>query len=206
MFPHTRNIETSFRQMRLYSILIITGSLSLNFFIVQKYSGMADRMEKRIWLLYGNQVLEAVAGDRDDNIQVEARGHIDIFHHDFFTLDPDEKVITANMTAAFYLADQSAKQVYDNLKENGYYAGIISGNITQRIEVDSIAVDVRTSPYYFRCWATLTITRPTSTVTRDLITEGYLRGDVKRSDHNRHGFLIERWNILENKDIKVENR
>ncbi|MDP3180258.1 MAG: conjugative transposon protein TraK, partial [Bacteroidota bacterium] len=40
---------------------------------------------------------------------------------------------------------------------------------------------------------------------RSLITEGALR-NVSRSDNNPHGFLIERWNTIENRDIKTENR
>jgi hypothetical protein len=42
-------------------------------------------------------------------------------------------------------------------------------------------------------------------VTRDLVTEGWLR-EVNRSDNNPHGFLIERWAIIENRDLKVEQR
>ena len=40
---------------------------------------------------------------------------------------------------------------------------------------------------------------------QNLITEGNLR-NVSRSDNNPHGFLIERWNTIENKDLAVENR
>ena len=39
----------------------------------------------------------------------------------------------------------------------------------------------------------------------DKITEGFLR-NVARSDNNPHGFLIERWRVLENKDLKTLNR
>ncbi len=128
-----------------------------------------------------------------------------MFHQYFFTLDPDDKVIQSNLTKALYMADASAKHAYDNLKENGYYANVISGNISQQISIDSIQIDLNQYPFYFRCFGTEKIIRPTSTVTRDLITEGYLR-NVSRSDNNPHGFLIERWNTIENKDIKIENR
>ncbi|HNP25094.1 MAG TPA: conjugative transposon protein TraK, partial [Panacibacter sp.] len=60
-------------------------------------------------------------------------------------------------------------------------------------------------PFYFTCKAIQKITRATSIVTRNLVTEGYLR-NVSRSDNNAHGFLIERWKIIDNSDIKVENR
>ena len=86
-------------------------------------------------------------------------------------------------------------------KENSYYANIISGNISQELEIDSIAVNTDEYPFYFRCRAKEKITRPASIVTRSLITEGWLR-NVSRSDNNPHGFLIEKWRTVENKDIK----
>jgi len=114
-------------------------------------------------------------------------------------------VIQSNITKALYMADRSAKQLYDNLKENNYYSNIISGNISQQIVVDSILININQYPYYFKCIAEQKIIRPTSIVIRNLVTEGYLR-NVSRSDNNPHGFLIEKWKTLENKDIKTENR
>src|SRR5690606_284611 len=107
--------------------------------------------------------------DRRDNIAVEARDHVRNFHHYFFTLDPDDKVIRQNVARALYLADNSAKRVYDDLKEGGYYSGIISGNISQGITMDSIVVHVENYPYYFRCYAKQQIVRPTSILMRNLI-------------------------------------
>ena len=128
-----------------------------------------------------------------------------MFHHYFFTLDPDEKVIQVNITKAMYHADASAKQQYDNLKENGYYSNLIAGNISQEIVADSIYIDTDQYPFYFRYQGQQRIIRPATVVTRNLITEGYLR-NVSRSDNNPHGFLIEKWRTLENKDINIQNR
>jgi conjugative transposon TraK protein len=114
-------------------------------------------------------------------------------------------VIAANISKALYLADRSAKSQYDNLKEKGYYTNLITANISQQIDVDSIKVSTKDYPYYFRCVAHEKLIRTTSILTRNLITEGWLRS-VTRSDNNPHGFLIERWMILENRDIKTENR
>jgi conjugative transposon TraK protein len=162
-------------------------------------------MQGKVYILANGKALEAYASDRKDNIPVEAKDHVKTFHQLFFTLDPDDKVIKTNLTKALYLADASAKREYDNLKENGYYSGIISGNISQAIKVDSISIDIDQYPYRFRCYATQSIIRTTSIVSRSLITEGALR-NVSRSDNNPHGFLIERWNTIENRDIKTENR
>ena len=103
------------------------------------------------------------------------------------------------------MADASAKKQYNILKETGYYSNIIAGNISQQISIDSITVDIKVKPYFFHCYGIEKIIRPNSIVTRNLITKGYLR-NVSRSDNNPHGFLIERWETLENKDIKTENR
>ena len=191
--------------MRWISIAAIVGSLlsGIGFFFLAAHVMLAA--QSRVYILSAGKAMEAFASDRRSNLLVEAKAHCRDFHLAFFTLDPDERYNTAGLRTALYLADGSARRIYDNLRESGYYAGVVSGNISQRLIVDSIAVDMERSPYYVRCMATETITRATSVVTRDLVTEGWLR-EVKRSDNNPHGFLIERWTILENKDIKIEQR
>ena len=205
MFPKAKNIETAFQFIRLFTAVLVVGCLALCGIVTWLSYQSIARAQARIYILASGKALEALAQDRKDNIPVEARDHIRAFHQYFFTLDPDEKVIDANLTHALYLADVSAKRQYDDLKETGYYAGIISGNISQEVTIDSIRLDMTSYPWYFRCFATEKIIRPSSLVTRDLLTEGWLR-NTSRSDNNPHGFLIERWTILDNRDLKVEPR
>lgn len=205
MFKQMKNIDTAFNHIRNFTLLVVTGSLSLCFFVLYKCFKYQSQMQSKVYVLANSKVLEAYSSDRKDNIAVEAKDHVKTFHQFFFTLDPDEKVIQANITKALYLADASAKREYDNLKENGYYSNVIAGNISQAIQVDSVSIDATNYPYHFRCYATQSIIRTTSTVLRSLITEGFLR-NVSRSDNNPHGFLIERWSTIENRDLKIENR
>ncbi len=205
MFKKMKNIDTAFRHVRGFTMLVITGCVLISCFALYKSFSLVSQMQGKVYILANGKALEAYASDRKDNIPVEAKDHVKTFHQLFFTLDPDDKVIKTNLTKALYLADASAKREYDNLKENGYYSGIISGNISQAIKVDSISIDIDQYPYRFRCYATQSIIRTTSIVSRSLITEGALR-NVSRSDNNPHGFLIERWNTIENRDIKTENR
>lgn len=205
MFTKTKNIDTAFRQVRLFTLLVTTCCFLLCGFVLYKSYELSAKVQDRIYVLAGDKVLEAYASGRKDNIPVEAKDHVAMFHSYFFTLDPDEKVIDAHITKALYMADASAKQQYGNLKETGYYSNIISGNISQQISIDSVAVDVKQQPYAFRCYGTIKIIRPNSIVTRSLVTQGWLR-NVSRSDHNPHGFLIERWETVENKDLKTEAR
>ncbi|MDO6433279.1 conjugative transposon protein TraK [Flavitalea sp. BT771] len=205
MFNKTRNIERAFQLVRLFCLVVVLGCLVTTAFIVTRSIRSVERARQTVYVLSAGKVLEAMASDRKENIPVEAKDHIRAFHQLFFTLAPDEKVIGANITRALYLADASAKKLYDNLKENGYYAGIIAGNVSQSILVDSVSLDMTAYPYYFKCWATQQIVRPTSVVTRSLVTEGWLR-NCTRSENDPHGFLIERWSTVENRDLKVADR
>ena len=205
MFKQMKNIDSAFRHVRTFTLVVIIGSITLSCFALYKSYHLVANMQSKVYILANGKALEAYASDRKDNIVVEAKDHVKAFHQYFFTLDPDEKVIQTNITKALYLADASAKREYDNLKENAYFSNIISGNISQQIAIDSVQVDVNQYPYYFRCYATQNIIRTTSIVSRSLLTEGYLR-NVSRSDNNSHGFLIERWTTIDNRDIKTENR
>ena len=174
-------------------------------YTVFKSYQLISETQARIYILSNGKALEAWSAERKDNIPVEAKDHVRMFHHHFFTLDPDDRVIQSNITKALYLADASAKRQYDNLKENRYYSNVISGNISQEIAFDSIRISIDQYPFYFKCYAKQKLIRTTSIVTRLLVTEGYLR-NVSRSDNNPHGFLIEKWNTLQNHDLKTENR
>ncbi|KIA95591.1 conjugative transposon protein TraK [Flavobacterium sp. AJR] len=205
MFSKMKNIDTAFRHVRGFTMLVIIGCILISCFSLYKSFSLVSQMQNKVYILANGKALEAYASDRKDNIPIEARDHVKTFHQFFFTLDPDDKVIKSNVTKALYLADESAKRIYDDLKENGYYSGIISGNVSQTIKVDSITIDINKYPYKFRCYATQNIIRTTSIAYRSLITEGNLR-NVSRSDNNPHGFLIERWNTIENRDLSTENR
>jgi conjugative transposon TraK protein len=205
MFQKTKNIDTAFRHIRSFSIAVIAACALVSCFAIYKSFRLVSGLQDRIYVLSEGKVLEAFASKRDENIPVEARDHIRMFHHYFFTLSPDDKAIQANVAKALYLADASAKNTYDNLKEGNYFSEIISGNVSQEVLIDSIQLRTDRYPFYFKCFGTQQITRPTSVVTRRLVTEGFLR-NISRSEHNAHGFLIEGWKILINRDIHVKSR
>lgn len=200
MFTQFRNIDTAFKHIRAFSIVLILANMLTMCFCIYKSYHLVNQAQNRVHILYNGKVLEAMASDRKTNLPVELRDHIKTFHQYFFNLDPDEKSVRANISKALYLADESAKKQYDNLKESGYYNNLISANISQDIEVDSIKLDVEASPYTFICYATQKLVRSSSTVKRRLISQGTIRDIKSQTDNNPHGFLIQGWEILENRD------
>jgi conjugative transposon TraK protein len=205
MFTKAKNIDAAFRHIRSFTLVMIIASITFCCFALFKSYELVQTAHSKVYILANGKVLDAYASERKENIPVEARDHVSTFHRFFFSLDPDDKVIQSNVVRALYLADASAKAQYENLKESGFYTSIISGNISQQIQIDSVQISTDAYPYYFKCTASQRIIRATSIVTRRLVTEGYLRS-VTRSDNNPHGFLIERWTTLENNDVNIQNR
>lgn len=205
MFTQFRNIDTAFRHIKTFSIfLILANVLTMGFCIYKSYD-LVNQAQNRIHILYNGKVLEALASDRKTNLPVMLRDHIKTFHQYFFNLAPEDKAIQRNVSKALYLADESAKMQYDNLRESGYYNNLISANISQEIEVDSIKLDVNVYPYTFTCYATQKLIRASSTVLRRLISQGQVRDIKTQTDNNPHGFLIQGWEILENRDENPKN-
>ncbi|MFC0263714.1 MULTISPECIES: conjugative transposon protein TraK [Cyclobacteriaceae] len=205
MFRQLKNIDTAFRHIKTFSLVLVIACAGICCFTVYQAFKMVLTAQERIYLLANDKALEAFSAERKDNIPVEARDHVKMFHHYFFTLDPDEKVIESHINQALGLADNSAANQFSDLKEGGYFTGIISGNVSQTIKMDSIKISTESHPYSFRYYGTQKIIRSTSVVTRKLITEGRLR-NVNRSDFNPHGFLIEKWKVIENRDIDINKR
>lgn len=199
-----QNIDTAFRQIRLFTMLVVTGSVLLSAWVVYRATQTLSTNHDKVYVLIQGQLVEAVAEKR--NIPVELRDHIRTFHTLFFTLSPDEQAIQQQLTKALYLADGSARRIYQNMKEAGFYNNLISGNISQTIDIDSIEIDATRTPYRFRCTGRQYITRPTSVLTRAITTEGYVRTGLVQSDNNTRGFLIERWSIVANNDLNVSER
>jgi len=201
MFTQFKNIDTAFRHIKRFSLFVIVGCVLLSGFAIYKSYELVERAQNRIHILYNGKVLEAIASDKKTNLEVELRDHVKTFHHLFFSLSPDDKAIKNTVSRALYLADESAKKQYDNLQESGYYNNIISANISQEIEMDSIRLNINSYPYGFICYATQKLIRSTSTATRKLVTQGRIRDIKSQTDNNPHGFLIQQWEILVNQDV-----
>ncbi|WHT39465.1 conjugative transposon protein TraK [Myroides sp. mNGS23_01] len=205
-FKSLRNIENSFKQIRLYAIVFATVCLLIVGFSIYKSYDFAKEQREKIYVLdKGKSLMLALSQDASINRPVEAREHVRRFHELFFTLSPEKAAIESNMQRAFNLADKSAFDYYKDLLEKGYYSRVISGNIQQRVEVDSIKIDFNSYPYKTMTYATQYIIRSSNLTKRNLVTSSQLISAV-RSDNNPQGFIIEKFTVLENKDLEVVKR
>lgn len=207
MFQQFKNIDSAFQFIRAFSLVFLLSTVAVCVYTVHRCTAALQKGQQRIYVLYNGKLVEALAIERKDSLAVEIRDHVKTFHFYFYSLQPDEEVNLRHIGKAMYLADSSAYGEHKSLVESGYYSRIISNNVNQEVEdYDSIAVDVSHQPYYFKYYGKLRLSRPTSILTRSLITEGYIRllGDV--SDNNPHGMLIERWKVDDNRDLTLEKK
>lgn len=205
-FKTLRNIENSFQQIRLYALVFAVLCISVVGYTVWSSYRFAEEQRQKVYVLdNGKSLMLALSQDASINRPVEAREHVRRFHELFFTLAPDKNAIESNMKRAFNLADKSAFNYYKDLSEKGYYGRIISGNVQQRIEVDSVVCNFDTYPYAVRTYAKQFIIRSSNVTKRNLVTTSYLVNSV-RSDNNPQGFNIEKFAVIENKDIEVIER
>ena len=205
-FKSLKNIETSFKQIRLFGIVFVCLCAGITGYAIFSAYSFAEKQRQKIYVLDGGKsLILALSQDLSQNRPVEAREHVKRFHELFFTLSPDKNAIESNIRRALFLVDKSAFSYYKDMQEKGYYNRIISGNINQNLQVDSISCNFDTYPYKVITYARQLIIRESNITERNLVTRCNLINSV-RSDNNPHGFTMENFEILENRDLRVIDR
>lgn len=205
-FKTLKNIESSFRSVRTifisfsaFCLLVTLGAVVLSYVF-------AERQRHKIYVLdQGKSLMLALSQDETQNRPIELREHVRRFHHLFFTLAPEKMAIEENINRALKLSDRSVYEYYNDLKESRYYDRIIRNDITQSVVIDSLRVDYDVYPYEVVTYATERMIRRSNVTYRNLTTACAVRNSV-RSDANPQGFLIEKFRVIDNRDLKTIKR
>ena len=166
-FKTLKNIESSFRHLRLFSMLFLGACTLISVAAVWTSYRFAEAQRQKIYVLdQGKSLILALSQDMAQNRPVEAREHVRRFHELFFTLSPDREAIEGNVRRALYLADGSAIAYYQSLAEKGYFNRIIASNVSQNVVVDSIRCDFDCYPYAIETFAQQKIVRESNVTER----------------------------------------
>lgn len=205
-FKSLKNIETSFRQIRLFGMVLVAVCAVVAVYSVWSSYVFAEKQREKIYVLDGGKSLMlALSQDLSQNRPAEAKEHVRRFHELFFTLSPEKSAIEHNVKRALLLADKSAYNYYADFAEKGYYNRIIAGNINQVLQVDSVVCNFDHYPYEVNTYARQMIIRASNVTQRSLVTTCRLL-NASRSDDNPNGFTIEGFTIVENKDLQTLKR
>ena len=198
-----KNLENKVKLVTIICSLFLVGCVLISISSIWTAKNMVVDAQNKIYVLDGNVPILVQRTTMDETLDVEAKSHIEMFHHYFFTLAPDDKYIKYTMEKAMYLVDETGLAQYNALKEKGFYNNIIGTSTICSIYCDSIKLntDSLTFTYYGR----QRIERRTNVLTRELVTAGQLKR-VPRTDNNPHGLLIVNWRTLLNKDIDQKTK
>ena len=202
----TKDIEKSFRRQSLLTVVAVAGSLVFALVVGLSALSFAEKQRQKIYVLdQGKSLLLALQTDAVLSKDVEIRDHVTRFHELMFTLSPQKQTIQENLDRAFNLADRSAFDYSQDLAEKGYYARIVSANISQQMIVDSVKFVSSTYPWQVKTYARQYVVRESkvslySFVSTCQVIEG------RRSDANPHGMLIERFKVISNDLIETRKR
>ena len=164
-FKSLKNIESSFRQIRLFGIVFLSLCAVITVWSVWSSYRFAEKQREKIYVLdNGKSLMLALSQDLSQNRPAEAREHVRRFHELFFTLSPEKSAIEHNVKRALLLADKSVYNYYSDFAEKGYYNRIIAGNINQVLKVDSVVCDFNGYPYRAVTYATQKIIRQSNVI------------------------------------------
>lgn len=198
-----KNLENKIKLVIIVTSCVIVGCVIISVSSIMAATNMVIDSQKKIYVLDGNVPILVSRTTMDETIDVEARSHIEMFHHFFFTLAPDDKYIKYTMQKAMYLVDETGLAQYNTLKEKGFYNNIMGTSAVFSIFCDSINMDMEKMEFIY--YGRQRIERRTSILSRELVTAGQLKR-VPRTDNNPHGLLIVNWRTLLNKDIEQRTK
>ena len=205
-FKSLKNIETSFRQIRLFGIIYTAACALVVVCSVVCAFRFAEAQRQKIYVLDGGKSLMlALSQDLSQNRPAEAREHVRRFHELFHPLAGEERHRTQR-EARPAAGGQERVQLLRRFRGEGVSTNrIIAGNINQVLQVDSVVCNFDRYPYEARTYARQMIIRESNVTERTLVTVCRLL-NASRSDDNPNGFTIEGFTILENRDIRSVER
>ena len=198
-----KNLENKIKLVGIICSLFLLGCIIISIASIWTARGMVTDAQQKIYVLDGNVPILVERSTMQETFDVEAKSHIEMFHHYFFTLAPDDKYIKYTMEKAMYLVDETGLAQYNTLKEKGFYSNIMGTSAVFSIYCDSIKVDMQNMDFTY--YGRQRIERRSSILMRELVTAGKLKR-VPRTDNNPHGLLIVNWRTLLNKDIEQKNK
>ncbi len=199
-----KNLENKIKLVLITSCLFMCGCVVISIGAIITAKGMVDESHRKIYVLDSNHVPIMVSqSSMDETLDVEAKNHVELFHHLFFTLAPDDKYINYTMDKAMYLIDETGLAQYNALKEKGFFNNIMGTSAVFSIFCDSIQFDEEKMEFTY--YGRQRIERRTNIMMRQLVTSGSLKR-VPRTENNPHGLMITNWRTILNKDLEEKKK
>ena len=198
-----KNLENKIKLVLIICSLFLLGCIIISISSIWTAKVMVSDAHQKVYVLDGNVPILVQRTTMDETLDVEAKSHVELFHHLFFTLAPDDKYINYTMEKAMYLVDETGLAQYNTLKEKGFYSNIMGTSAVFSIFCDSIKFNKEKMEFTY--YGRQRIERRTNILMRKLVTAGELKR-VPRTENNPHGLLITNWRTLLNQDLEQKQK
>ena len=133
-----KNLENKIKLVGIICTAFLVGCVIISVSSIWTARTMVTDAQKKVYVLDGNVPILVRRTTMEETLDVEAKSHVEMFHHYFFTLAPDDKYIRYTMEKAMYLVDETGLAQYNTLKEKGFYSNILGTSAVFSIFCDSI--------------------------------------------------------------------
>lgn len=198
-----KNLENKIKLVGIICSAFLMGCIIISVSSIWTARCMVTDAQQKVYVLDGNVPILVNRTTMEETLDVEAKSRIEMFHHYFFTLAPDDKYIRYSMEKAMYLVDETGLAQYNTLKEKGFYNNIMGTSAVFSIFCDSIKFNKEKMEFTY--YGRQRIERRSNILMRELVTAGQVKR-VPRTENNPHGLLITNWRTLLNKDIEQKSK
>ena len=98
-----RNLENKIKLVGIICSFFLAGCIIISVSSIWTARTMVTDAQKKVYVLDGNVPILVNRTTMDETLDVEAKSHVEMFHHFFITLPPDDKYIKYTMEKAMYL-------------------------------------------------------------------------------------------------------
>lgn len=181
-----------------FSAAVCIGVVVASFMFVRQSRDTVYVVDK------GSTIMASIA-DGDVQRDLEVEDHVRRFHELMFNLAPSTESQKRNLEQALHMADRTAYDWWRDQSEAGYYSRLVSANISQEIQIDSVQFSMQAYPYPARLFGKVYLTRESNITAYDFMSECRL-SDVPRSRSNPHGLMIEKFVIKRYESLGTRKR
>lgn len=169
-------------------LVVVCATLSSMFSGWMAYSIYQESLQNAFAISTTGEVIPLKVVDQNENLEVEALAHLELFHTYFYDIDASN--YESNLEKALWLGNNSVDNIYRQKKTEGVYNRLIQYSLVQNVLRLKSKVDLNTYPYAFQTTLVFEINRGSITDTYELITTGNLIQVDRNFPHNPHGLLI----------------
>ena len=198
-------IDTELRRRRALAVgaLVLGGAVALGA-VLMCLLFLRESRDTVYVVDKGSTLMATIAGG-DVQRDLEVEDHVRRFHELLFNLAPSTESQKRNLEQALHMADRSAYDWWQDRSESGFYSRLVSANISQEIQIDSVRYSMQAYPYPARLYGKVYLTRESNITAYDFVSECRL-SDVPRSRSNPHGLMVERFAVIRYESLGTRKR